>query len=167
MSYPDFELAQVNIARARGGMDEPVMAGFVAQLETINALADGSPGFVWRLQTEDGDATAFRPYDDDRVLINLSVWKDVEALRNFVFRTAHANVMRGRREWFERYPEAYLTLWWVPAGHRPSVAEAVGRLAHLQAHGVSGHAFTFRETYDPWGQPIGKGLPADQCPAEP
>ena len=109
------------------------MAGFVAQLATINSLADGSPGFVWRLQTEDGDATAVRPYADDRILINLSVWEDLATLQAFVFRSAHTDVMRRRWEWFERFPDAYVALWWVPVGHRPTVAEAVGRLAYLQS----------------------------------
>ena len=93
MTRSGFQLAQVNIGRALGAMDEPVMAGFVAQLVTINALADGSPGFVWRLQTEDGDATAVRPYDDDRIMINLSVWTDLASLQAFVFRSAHTDVM--------------------------------------------------------------------------
>jgi Domain of unknown function (DUF3291) len=165
MPYPGFHLAQVNIGRARGAMDQPIMAGFVAQLAAINALADESPGFVWRLQTEDGDATAVRPYADDRILINLSVWVDLAALRAFVFRSAHTDVMRHRREWFERFPEAYLALWWVPAGHRPSVEEAVARLGHLQAHGPSGRAFSFREPYDPSGRRIAEAAPADECPA--
>jgi len=165
MPYPGFQLAQVNIGRARGGIDQPIMAGFVAQLEPINALADASPGFVWRLQTEDGDATAVRPYADDRVLINLSVWVDLAALRQFVFQSAHTEVMRHRREWFERFPEAYLALWWVPAGHRPSVAEAVERLAHLQTHGPSGYAFSFRDAYDPWGGAVAEASAADECPA--
>jgi hypothetical protein len=165
MHYPGFELAQVNIGRARGAPNEPVMAGFMAQLAAINALADRTPGFVWRLQTEDGDATAVRPYADDRILINLSVWDDLAALQTFVFRSAHTDVMRHRREWFERFPEAYVALWWVPVGHRPSVAEAVDRLAHIQADGPGAYAFTFREAYDPWGQPLGQGSWADECPA--
>jgi Domain of unknown function (DUF3291) len=98
-----FQLAQVNIGRARGDMTDPVMAGFVSRLAEINALADASPGFVWRLQTEDGDATAVRPYADVRILINLSVWTDLAALRAYVYRSPHASVMRGRRDWFERF----------------------------------------------------------------
>jgi heme-degrading monooxygenase HmoA len=98
-----FHLAQVNVARARGEMTDPVMAEFVARLPEINALADQSPGFVWRLQTEDGDATAVRPYEDARILINLSVWTDLRALRAYVYGSAHAAVMRRRREWFERF----------------------------------------------------------------
>ena len=165
MRYPGFHLAQVNIGRARGPMNDAVMAGFVAQLERINALADSTRGFVWRLQTEDGDATAIRPYADDRILINLSVWEDLPALRAFVFQSPHAEVMRGRRQWFERFPEAYLALWWVPAGHRPPVAEAVARLAHLQTHGPTPYAFGFRDAYDPDGRPLSAGAQADECPA--
>ena len=119
-----FHLAQVNIGRFIAPIDDPVMEGFRSQLDPINALADASPGFVWRLQTEDGDATALRPYPDERVLINLSVWADLDALRGYVYRSAHAAVMRRRREWFERFEGVFVALWWVPAGHRPSVAEA-------------------------------------------
>ena len=165
MSDPGFHLAQVNVARARGGMDDPVMAGFMARLADINALADRSPGFVWRLQTEDGDATAIRPYDDDRILVNLSVWEDLPSLRAFVYRSAHADVMRLRREWFERFPETYVALWWVTAGHIPTVPEAVERLSHLQAYGPSRHAFGFREVFDPWGQATGDIARGDKCPA--
>ena len=165
MSSSGFELAQVNIGRARGTMDQSIMAGFVAQLAAINTLADRSPGFVWRLQTEDGDATAVRPYADDRILINLSVWEDLATLQAFVFRSAHTDVMRRRREWFERFPDAYVALWWVPVGHRPTVAEAVDRLAYLQSRGPTAYAFTFREAYDPRGQALGQVSPADECPA--
>jgi hypothetical protein len=164
MAYSGFHLAQVNIGRARGPMDGPVMRGFAEQLAPINALADTSPGFVWRLQTEDGDATAVRPYDDERIMINLSVWEDLDTLQSFVYRTAHAGVMRGRREWFERFEEAYVALWWIPRGHRPTVVEAVERLAHLQTHGPTGFAFTFRDAYDPHGTPVGQWQ-ADRCPA--
>lgn len=165
MTFLRFELAQVNIARARGEIHEPVMRGFVAQLAPINALADQSPGFVWRLQTEDGDATAVRPYPDDGIMINLSVWEDLAALEEFVFRSAHIDVMRRRREWFDRFPDVYVALWWVPAGHRPTVAEAVERLEHLQSHGPSAHAFTFRESFDPSGQALRQRQRADECPA--
>jgi hypothetical protein len=162
-----WELAQVNIGRVRGEMSDPVMAGFVARLADINALADRSPGFVWRLQTEDGDATAVRPYDDDRVLINMSVWSDLAALRAYVYRSDHASVMRRRREWFERFEGIYVALWWVPAGHRPSVLEAVERLAHLQAHGPTPYAFSFAQPFDAVGQPASQDAATreDACPA--
>lgn len=167
MSNSSFQLAQVNIARARGEMTDPVMAGFVARLPEINALADADPGFVWRLQTEDGDATAVRPYADTRILINLSVWADLAALREYVYRSPHASVMRHRRDWFDRFDRVFVALWWVPAGHRPSVAEAVERLAHLEQHGPTGYSFTFAEPFDRGGRPITReDQPSgDSCPA--
>ena len=166
MPDTDFHLAQVNVARARGEMTDPVMAEFVAALPAINALAERSPGFVWRLQTEDGDATAIRPYEDARILINLSVWRDLDALREYVFRSDHAGYMRRRREWFERFERVYVALWWVPAGHRPSVAEAVERLAHLETHGPTPAAFGFAQPFGPDGRPLSRGATAeDACPA--
>ena len=167
MTDTRLQLAQVNIARARGEMSDPVMAEFVARLPEINALADQSPGFVWRLQTEDGDATAVRPYEDTRILINLSVWVDLTALRTYVYRSAHAAIMRRRREWFERFDRIYVALWWVPAGHRPSVHEAVARLAHLEQHGPTAVAFGFGEPFGPDGLPMPpEGVTRDDiCPA--
>jgi hypothetical protein len=162
-----YHLAQVNIGRPRGEMTDPVMAEFVAQLPGINALADASPGFVWRLQTEDGDATAVRPYEDPGILINLSVWESLPALRDYVYRSAHAGVMRRRREWFERFDRIYVALWWIPAGHRPSVAEAVERLAHLERHGPTAFAFSFRESFGPDGVALPREAATrdDSCPA--
>ena len=167
MTESGFQLAQVNIGRARGETTDPVMAEFMARLPEINALAEASPGFVWRLQTEDGDATAVRPYADARILINLSVWADLDALRAYVYASAHAAVMKRRREWFERFDRVYVALWWVPAGHRPSVAEAVARLAHLEQHGPTAHAFGFATPFGPDGQAAPRaGLTQDDtCPA--
>src|SRR5690348_17444655 len=99
-------------------MDGPVMAGFAARLDEINALAERSPGFVWRLQTEAGNATYLRPYqEDDTILINMSVWESVETLKQYVYRTAHAELLRDRHQWFEKLDRVYTALWWVPAGH--------------------------------------------------
>ncbi len=167
MTESQWQLAQVNIGRVRGEMTDPIMAEFVARLPEINALADQSPGFVWRLQTEDGDATAVRPYADERILINMSVWADLDALRAYVYRSAHAGVMRRRREWFERFEGVYVALWWVPAGHRPSIEEAVARLAHLEAYGPTAHAFNFAQPFDAQGQPEAQesGARGDTCPA--
>jgi heme-degrading monooxygenase HmoA len=142
-------LAQVNIARMKAPLDSPELAGFVARLAEINALADGSPGFVWRLQTDEGDATYLRPYDDDRILFNMSVWESVETLKHFVYDTAHKELLRGKRSWFENFGAAYVALWWVPAGHIPSVDEAKKRLAYLDEHGPSQFAFTFRSVQPP------------------
>jgi hypothetical protein len=153
------QLAQLNIAWARGAPDSPVMAEFMAALDHINALAEASPGFVWRLQTEEGNATAYRALEDERTLLNLSVWQSVETLADFVYKSGHVEVMRRRAEWFERMAEAYLVLWWVPAGHRPTVREAEGRLRHLRAHGPISHAFTVRRSFPPPGAPGGTTAP--------
>jgi Domain of unknown function (DUF3291) len=143
-------VAQVNIARPREPLTSPLLADFVAALDPINALADASPGFVWRLQTEEGNATSLRLAGDDSFIVNLSVWESVEALVDFVFRSAHTDVMRRRRTWFEPLREAYTVLWWVPAGHLPTVPEAAERLALLATQGPSPEAFTLRE---PYGRP--------------
>jgi hypothetical protein len=140
-----FELAQLNIGVIKGPMDSPVMAEFAAALERINALADSSPGFVWRLQTEDGDATALRPFENDRTLVNMSVWRDIESLSAYVYKSGHVEIMRRRREWFERMDQASLVLWWVPRGHRPSVSDAIEKLEMLRAKGPTAAAFTFRQ----------------------
>ena len=142
-------LAQVNIARMKAPLDSPTMAGFVTRLDEINALADGSPGFVWRLQTAEGNATYLRPYDDDRILFNMSVWETIESLRAYVYQSAHVELLRHRQEWFDRFDGVYVALWWVPAGHRPSVDEAKKRLAHLEEKGATPFAFTFKETFVP------------------
>jgi hypothetical protein len=144
-----FQLAQMNIAVIKGPMDSPVMADFAASLERINALADRSPGFVWRLQTDDGDATAIRPFENENLLVNLSVWRDVESLSAYVYHSGHVDLMRRRREWFEPMAEAFLVLWWVPAGHRPGVAEGIARLEVLRAAGATADAFTFRRSFPP------------------
>ena len=142
-----YELAQLNIGVIKGPIDSPVMAEFVASLDRINALAEGTPGFVWRLQTEEGNATAIRPYEDERVAVNMSVWRDVESLSKYVYSSAHVEIMRRRREWFEKMEQAFLVLWWVPRGHRPGIEEAKARLAMLRAKGPTKDAFTFRQAF--------------------
>jgi hypothetical protein len=144
-----YHLAQVNIGRVLAPPDDPVMAGFMARLDDLNALAERSPGFVWRLQTSEGNATYFRPYDDDRILVNMSVWESVETLKHYVYHTTHAELLRQREQWFEKFKSAYLALWWVPAGHRPGIDEAKKRIAHLQAHGPTQFAFTFKTVFQP------------------
>jgi heme-degrading monooxygenase HmoA len=141
-----FELAQLNIATMREPLESPAMADFVANLDRINALAESQPGFVWRLQTEEGDATALRPLGDD-TLVNVSVWRDLESLQHFVYRSAHVEIMKRRKEWFDAMREAYMVLWWVPAGHRPDVNEAADRLRRLRADGPSPEAFSFKQAF--------------------
>ncbi len=161
-----YQLAQLNIARMREPLESPVMADFVANLERINALAERSPGFIWRLQTEEGDATALRPMGEN-VLVNMSVWRDVEALNDYVYGAAHVEIMRRRKEWFERMREVYVVLWWVRQGHRPTVPEASAKLDLLRKHGPTKQAFTFRRAFLPPDAPQPRAPFAfgDECPA--
>ncbi len=147
----EYHLAQCNIATMRGDADDPVMAGFFARLDELNAIADAAPGFVWRLQTDDGDATAIRAFDNPRILFNLSLWESVEALEEYVYRSDHLSAVQRRTAWFERPSRAPLVLWWVPAGHVPDVEEAKGRLETLWQHGPGGSAFNFRQRFGPDG----------------
>ena len=142
-----YHLAQINIARMLAPIDDPVMADFVAQLAPINAVADSSPGFVWRLQTESGDATGIKVYDNDMIIVNLTVWESVEALRAFVYKTAHYGVLRDRKRWFEKFDGPYYAMWWIPAGKLPGVEEARRRLDYLRQHGDSSYAFSFKEIF--------------------
>lgn len=139
-------LAQLNIGRMLAPLDSPTMAEFVARLDDINALADEYPGFVWRLQDSGGNATSLRPFDDEWLIVNMSVWESVEQLKAFTYATAHATVMRKRRQWFEPHTEMYFVMWWIPEGHIPTVHEARERLEYLQANGEGEYAFTFRSS---------------------
>jgi hypothetical protein len=147
-----YHLAQINIGRILAPIDDPLMAEFVAQLDTINTLADRSPGFVWRLQTAEGNATSVQAYPDPSILVNMSVWESVEALTAFAYAGAHRPVMQRRRQWFARFDGAYMALWWVPAGHIPTVEEARERLDHLNAHGPTPFAFTFKQAFPAPGE---------------
>jgi heme-degrading monooxygenase HmoA len=142
-------LAQINIARMKGAFEDPVMAGFAARLEELNALADGSDGFVWRLQGGEGNATYLRPFDDDRIIVNMSVWESIEQLRAYVYSSAHAEVLRQRRDWFEKFDRVMIALWWIPAGRIPSVDEGKKRLASIEQHGATPFAFSFKATFPP------------------
>jgi hypothetical protein len=142
-------LAQVNIGRIRAPMDSPIMAPFARALDEINALAEASPGFVWRLKDDSNNATSLRPYDDPLTLVNLSVWSSVEALREFTYRSMHGKFFARRREWFEPFEGPHLALWWIPIGAAPTVEEAKERLAILAASGETEQAFTFRRVFPP------------------
>jgi hypothetical protein len=145
----NFQLAQINIGTFRAPVSSPLIAEFVANLDQINALAEASPGFVWRLTGEGNDATDIQAFDNPLIGINISVWTDTESLAAFVYRSAHRDIMRRRQEWFEKM-ELYTCLWWVPTGHHPTPAEGIERLEHLRRHGPTQTAFTFRE---PFAQP--------------
>ena len=161
-----YELAQLNIAKLKGPLDSPLLRDFVANLDRINTVADAAAGFVWRLQTSEGDATALRPLGDD-TLVNMSVWKDVASLRNYVYRSAHVEIMRRRKEWFDHMSAASVVLWWVPNGHRPSIQEAISKLELLRGAGPGPEAFTFRQAYLPPDAPEARSPfdIGDECPA--
>ena len=140
-------LAQVNIARMLAPLTDPLMAGFVAELDAINALADNSPGFLWRLQTSEGNATDIRPFEDDLILVNLSLWATLADLSTFVYKSRHREVLQQRQQWFQRFNGPYVALWWLPSGQIPTVDEAKERLAKLSAHGETPYAFSFKKPF--------------------
>lgn len=138
-------LAQLNISRIiPDTMEAPIMADFVAQLDTINALAESSKGFVWRLKDDDNNATNFHPFDDDRIIVNMSVWESIEELMDFAFKSAHTVVMKNRNKWFEKFGKPATVLWYIDEGHIPTVQEARERLEFLQENGASEFAFDFK-----------------------
>ena len=142
-----FELAEINIARLVAPLDHPQIADFVADLDRINALADSSDGFVWRLKSESGDATDIAYNDDPFIILNMSVWTSPQTLREFTYKSGHVEVYRKRQQWFHKPDQASYCLWWVPAGHRPSVAEARERLEHYRKHGPTEYSFWFNQLF--------------------
>jgi hypothetical protein len=143
-----YHLAQINIAHAQDSMDAETMKGFVARLDEINSLADKAKGFIWRLQSDQGDATSIKAFDDPFLLVNMSVWENLESLKNFVYKSLHVELIRDRDAWFNKMLDAHQALWWIPAGHIPSVEEGKEKLYCLQNNGVSKNAFTFAKPFD-------------------
>jgi hypothetical protein len=152
----NYHLAQINIGRLLAPIDDPQIAEFVAQLDPINALADKAPGFVWRLQSASGNATdiIYNP-EDPSILLNMSVWESLEALRNYIYRSDHARVLRNRAKWFEKMDKPIYCLWWVPEGHIPTVVEGRERLEHYQQHGATPYSFWFSQHFP---QPADEGV---------
>lgn len=146
-----FHLAQINVGRLLAPIDSAQIAGFVEQLEPINRLAEASPGYVWRLQSDGGNATDIQLTDDVLFIINLSVWESIETLRDFTYSTEHTTVLRQRRAWFERHVEPHFALWWIEAGTIPTPTEALERVERLRRFGPTAEAFTFRTPYPPPG----------------
>ncbi len=143
----DFNLAQINVAKMLAPINSPVMAEFVANLDTINSLAEGSAGFVWRLKDDNNDATSLRPYDDDFIIINMSVWDDTEVLRNFAYGSVHVEIFKQRKKWFEKMSEMHMALWYVPKGYIPTAQDGVDRLHYLRKNGETPYAFTYRSKF--------------------
>jgi hypothetical protein len=159
-------LAQLNVGRLRAPIDDPIIDDFRMNLARINALAELSPGYVWRLQDEHGDATSIKPFGDELEIVNLTVWESIDALAEFTYRSAHVEFLRRRRDFFETPIQPILCLWWISEGALPSVDAAIARLAHLRAHGPTPTAFTFRHRFDPnGGNDARLGRVPDTCPA--
>ncbi|MFI2720404.1 DUF3291 domain-containing protein [Streptomyces collinus] len=148
---PSHELAEVNIARLKSPLDSPQLKDFVDALDPVNADADAADGFVWRLQSDSGNATDVPVFGGSWLILNMSVWRDTDSLTAYMYQGRHREMLARRREWFERVEEAMVTLWWVPAGHRPTVAEAESRLLHIRTHGPTPYAFTLRTQFPPQG----------------
>lgn len=142
-----YQLAQINIGRVRAPIGDPLMEGFTSRLDEINALAESMPGFVWRLQTPEGNATSIHVYDDPYLLINMSVWESIDTLWNFAYKAQHAEIMSKRKQWFEPMDIPYMVLWWIPAGHIPTPQEAKERLDMLMKNGPTPEAFTFKQRF--------------------
>lgn len=146
---PEFHLAQINIGRMLGPTDSPVMAEFMNALDRINALAEASLGFVWRLKDETGNATSIRVYADERMAVNLSVWESVATLKAYAYQSEHVAFVRRRHEWFETLTTPYMALWWVPAGTLPTPQDGKAHLEHLTQHGETPYAFSFKKLFTP------------------
>ena len=143
-----YRIAQINIARAKNEMNSEEMKGFVERLDEINSIADKSEGFIWRLQGDEGNSTTIKAFDDPMLLVNMSVWRDMESLKNYVYKSVHVELIRDRDAWFTKMADAHQALWWIKAGHIPSVEEGKEKLNYLQEHGVSKTAFTFSKYFD-------------------
>jgi len=140
-------LAQLNIAKAKYSLEAPEIKEFVDNLEPINQLAESSQGFIWRLKDESGDATDIQAFEDPNIIVNMSVWESIDALKDFMFRTHHRDFLRRKKEWFENIPEDSYVLWWIPKGHIPSLNEALGKLTYLRQNGDTAAAFSFKSNF--------------------
>ena len=129
-------------------INDPIMKEFVENLDAVNQIAESSEGFVWRLKDDTNNATSLNPYDDEQVIINVSVWKSIETLENFMYKTFHSEFLKRRKEWFVAYGTAHTAMWWVAAGHTPTLQEAVDKLDYLQKHGASADSFDFRNKFE-------------------
>lgn len=145
----EYHIAQFNIAKAKAELESETMSGFVARLDEINELGESSPGFVWRLKGDKGDAEVLRVFRDPLYVANLTLWESLESLRDFVYKTVHVELIRDREAWFHKMGESHMVLWWVPAGHIPTVEEAREKLGHIRRHGPGPEAFTFGKAFAP------------------
>jgi len=143
-----YQLAQINVAQMIGvNIDDPIMKEFVDNLDNVNNLAESSTGFVWRLKDDSDNASSFNPYNDEQIIINVSVWENVESLEDFTYKTFHTDFLRRRKEWFNKYGKAHYALWWIEEGKYPSVEDSVEKLKYLQTHGATQRAFNFKDKF--------------------
>ena len=143
----NYHLAQINIAKMLAPIDSPVMADFVSNLDSINLLAEQSEGFIWRLKDEGNDATTLKLFEDDFLIVNMSVWSSMDALFNFTYHSAHTGIFKRKREWFSKMLQMHMACWYVPVGELPSAEEGKQRLAYLNRHGETPYAFTFKSKF--------------------
>ncbi|GAA3515866.1 DUF3291 domain-containing protein [Aquimarina addita] len=141
------QLAQINIAEMLAPIDDPIMKDFVNNLDRINQLAEESNGFMWRLTGEDDNATAITVFDNVFLIINMSVWENTETLYDFVYKTAHREILQRKKEWFHKLPRMHMAFWYIESGHHPTPEEAKERLYYLQEHGETPYAFTFKSKF--------------------
>ena len=145
-----YQLAEINVARMIGvNIDDPVMKEFVDNLDRVNELAENSPGFIWRLKDDSNNASSFNPFNDEQIIINMSVWQDVESLEHYTYKTFHTDFLRKRKEWFHKFGKVHVAMWWIEAGNFPSLETAVERLDLIQANGPTENAFDFKNKFAP------------------
>jgi len=149
MTYKNYHLAQINIALMKAPLDDPIMAEFKAALDQVNAIAEKSSGFVWRLQSPTGDATQIQAYSNPKILVNLSVWESIEQLKAYVYQSLHGHFFARRRQWFEKYSGQHFGMWWLKRDQLPTVEEGKAKLEYLELHGSTPECFTFAKPYPP------------------
>jgi len=144
----EYQIAEINIAKMNGvNINDPIMKEFVDNLDKVNAVAENSEGFVWRLKDESNNSTNLNPYNDEQVIINISVWENIETLENFIYKTFHTDFLKRRKEWFKTFGKAYTAMWWMPKGQFPTIQEAVDKLDYLQKNGSSNIVFDFKNKF--------------------
>lgn len=140
-------LAQINIAEMLAPINDPIMKDFVDNLDRINKLAEQSQGFIWRLKGDEDNATAITVFDNLFLIINMSVWENIDALFDFTYKTVHVEILKRKKEWFHKMPRMHMAFWYVENGHEPTPEEAKERLYYLQEYGESPYAFSFKSKY--------------------
>lgn len=144
----EYQLAEINIARMKGvNIDDPIMKEFVDNLNKVNEIAENSDGFVWRLKDEDNNATNLNPYNDEQIIVNYSIWENIETLEHYMYKTFHSEFLKRRKEWFLSFGQVSTAMWWVKKGEIPTLSEAIEKLDYLQKNGASEIVFSLKQKY--------------------